>query len=179
MLYEYTSPWVGFELTSLVVIGTDCIGNYKITIHNHDCWCLQYRYFFIAGAHNLLNQKQSNPVWYHVLETVFLQLTLTGQSVQLLAIKVRVSKGEYSYNLLLTGQSAQLHATKVIVSKGEYSYSLLWLVSLLTSCYKGNCVKGRIFLQLTLTGPSAHLHATKGEYSYSLLWLDNFGVWVG
>ena len=60
-----------------------------------------------------------------MLETVFLQLTLTGQSAQLLAIKVRVSKGEYSYSLLLTGQSAQLHATKVIVSKGEYSYSLL------------------------------------------------------
>jgi len=24
---EYTSPWAGFELTTLVVIGTDCIGS--------------------------------------------------------------------------------------------------------------------------------------------------------
>ena len=24
---EYTSPWTGFELTTLVVIGTDCIGS--------------------------------------------------------------------------------------------------------------------------------------------------------
>ena len=26
-------PWVGFELTTLVVIGTDCIGNYKSNYH--------------------------------------------------------------------------------------------------------------------------------------------------
>jgi hypothetical protein len=34
MLYiEYTSPWTGFELTTLVVIGTDCIGNCKSNYH--------------------------------------------------------------------------------------------------------------------------------------------------
>jgi len=33
---EYTSPWVGFELTTLVVIGTDCIGSCKSTYHNYD-----------------------------------------------------------------------------------------------------------------------------------------------
>ena len=34
MLYiEYTSPWMGFELTTLVVIGTDCIGNCKSNYH--------------------------------------------------------------------------------------------------------------------------------------------------
>ena len=26
---EYTSQWAGFKLTTLVVIGTDCIGSYK------------------------------------------------------------------------------------------------------------------------------------------------------
>jgi hypothetical protein len=26
---EYTSPWTGFELTTLVVIGTDCTGSCK------------------------------------------------------------------------------------------------------------------------------------------------------
>ena len=30
---EYTSPWAGFELTTLVVIGTDCIGSYKSNYH--------------------------------------------------------------------------------------------------------------------------------------------------
>jgi hypothetical protein len=40
MLIEYTSPWVGFELTALtitsptcVVIGTDCIGSCKSNYH--------------------------------------------------------------------------------------------------------------------------------------------------
>ena len=30
---EYTSPRTGFELTTLVVIGTDCIGRYKSNYH--------------------------------------------------------------------------------------------------------------------------------------------------
>jgi hypothetical protein len=29
MLIKFTLPWAGFELTSLVVIGTDCIVSYK------------------------------------------------------------------------------------------------------------------------------------------------------
>jgi hypothetical protein len=29
----YISPWVGFELTTLVVICTDCIGSYKTNYH--------------------------------------------------------------------------------------------------------------------------------------------------
>jgi hypothetical protein len=33
MLYEYTSPWKGFELTYLVVIGTDCTGSCKSNYH--------------------------------------------------------------------------------------------------------------------------------------------------
>jgi hypothetical protein len=36
---EYTSPWTGFELTTLVVIGTDCIGSCKYILpydHYHD-----------------------------------------------------------------------------------------------------------------------------------------------
>jgi hypothetical protein len=37
---EYTSPWAGFELTTSVVIGTDCLGscksNYIYVPCNHD-----------------------------------------------------------------------------------------------------------------------------------------------
>jgi len=30
---EYTSPWTGFELTTLVVIGTDCTGSCRSNFH--------------------------------------------------------------------------------------------------------------------------------------------------
>ena len=30
---EYTSPWVGFQLTTFVVIGTDCTGSCKSNYH--------------------------------------------------------------------------------------------------------------------------------------------------
>jgi hypothetical protein len=33
MLYEYTSPWVGLELTTLVVLGIECIGSWKSNYH--------------------------------------------------------------------------------------------------------------------------------------------------
>ena len=30
---DYTSPWTGFELTTLVLVGTDCTGNCKSNYH--------------------------------------------------------------------------------------------------------------------------------------------------
>ena len=37
MLYRVHLAWMGFELTTLVVIGTDFIGSYKSNYHvNHD-----------------------------------------------------------------------------------------------------------------------------------------------
>jgi len=39
MLYQVHLAWAGFELTTLVMIGTDCIGSYKSNYHmitNHD-----------------------------------------------------------------------------------------------------------------------------------------------
>ena len=33
MLYRVHLVWAGFELTTLVVIGADCIGNYKFNYH--------------------------------------------------------------------------------------------------------------------------------------------------
>jgi hypothetical protein len=32
---EYTYPWTGYELTTLVVIGTDCTGNFKSNYHKN------------------------------------------------------------------------------------------------------------------------------------------------
>jgi hypothetical protein len=34
MLYRVHTTWVGFELTTLVVIGTDCIGSYISNYHS-------------------------------------------------------------------------------------------------------------------------------------------------
>ena len=39
MLYRVHPTWVGFELTTLLVLGTDCIGSNKIQLpydHDHD-----------------------------------------------------------------------------------------------------------------------------------------------
>ena len=33
MLYQVQLAWAGFELTMLVLIGTDCIGSYKSNYH--------------------------------------------------------------------------------------------------------------------------------------------------
>ena len=36
MLYRVQLAWAGFELTRLVVIGTDCIGSGKSNYHEYD-----------------------------------------------------------------------------------------------------------------------------------------------
>ena len=36
LVFEYNSPKRPFELTTLVVIGTDCIGNCKSNYHDHN-----------------------------------------------------------------------------------------------------------------------------------------------
>ena len=36
MLYRVHLAWAGFDLTTLVMIGTDCIGSYKSNYHDHD-----------------------------------------------------------------------------------------------------------------------------------------------
>ena len=33
LIYQLGLAWVGFELTTLVLIGTDCIGSYKSNYH--------------------------------------------------------------------------------------------------------------------------------------------------
>ena len=44
---EYTSPWAGFELTTLVVIGTDCTGSCKSNYHTITTW-RNWRYTCIS-----------------------------------------------------------------------------------------------------------------------------------
>jgi len=47
VLYQIHLAWVGFELTTLVLMGTDCIGSYKSNYHmimttTADTWCYPY-----------------------------------------------------------------------------------------------------------------------------------------
>jgi hypothetical protein len=48
MVYRFYLAWVGFELTTLVVIGTDCIGSCKSNYNtmtattSRTIWCLRF-----------------------------------------------------------------------------------------------------------------------------------------
>ena len=50
MFFEYTSPWAEFELTTLVVVGTDCICSCKYNYHTITATlslkmtCVNYQY---------------------------------------------------------------------------------------------------------------------------------------
>jgi hypothetical protein len=56
MLYRVHLAWVGFELTTLVVIGTDCIGSYKSNYHT----------IMTTAA----PQKSKDNVWYHTCHLI-------------------------------------------------------------------------------------------------------------
>jgi hypothetical protein len=69
---EYTFPWIGFELTTLVVIGTDCTGSCKsnyhtITTMNNEnltnnksfCWNLFQPWYSRKLGHLVLNNIHS------------------------------------------------------------------------------------------------------------------------
>jgi hypothetical protein len=51
MLHRVHPAWVGFELTTLVVIGTDCIGSYK------------YNYHMIMTITAILSKTEVNIYW--------------------------------------------------------------------------------------------------------------------
>jgi hypothetical protein len=66
---EYTSPWMGFEPTTLVVIGTDCTGSCKFNYHislqapiilQQYCFPHNYGncYTHIMSLNNVLKKKQ-------------------------------------------------------------------------------------------------------------------------
>ena len=70
--YRYTFPWIGFELTTLVVIGTDCTGSCKsnyhtITTMNNEnltnnksfCWNLFQPWYSRKLGHLVLNNIHS------------------------------------------------------------------------------------------------------------------------
>ena len=76
MLYRVHLAWAGFELTTLVVIGTDCIGSCKYDHrHDHDSpiklWCyrgwphdfIKYCFVFIYILTRKLGKYHQN-LWY-------------------------------------------------------------------------------------------------------------------
>ena len=50
---EYTSPWAGFEITNLVVIDTDCIGNFDSNYHTISTTMAPYQRRKVSGHINL------------------------------------------------------------------------------------------------------------------------------
>jgi hypothetical protein len=54
MLYRVHLPWVGFELTMLVVIGTDCIGSYNPTTIRSWPWRPRFLYIRIRNFELIL-----------------------------------------------------------------------------------------------------------------------------
>ena len=88
MLYQV---WVGFELTILVVIGTDCIGSCKSN-HDDTCWfmCRKIRYIFLTVQINrnfsiiATSTKQQN----HVIPPVLFKVQLQRSKISAIAIIV-------------------------------------------------------------------------------------------
>ena len=50
---EYTSPWSGFKLTTLMVIGTDCTGSCKSNYHT----------MMTTTASQILYNNQNDIIW--------------------------------------------------------------------------------------------------------------------
>ena len=67
---EYTSPWTGFELTTLVVVGTDCTGSCKSNYHTImattaplHIQAKDYKngiYYFFSDKHSALRSKNKD-----------------------------------------------------------------------------------------------------------------------
>ena len=59
MFIEYTSPWTGFELTTLVVMGTDCTSSCKSNYHTIMTMTSPFQwnnpYIIITFVHSIIN----------------------------------------------------------------------------------------------------------------------------
>ena len=56
---EYTSPWAGIKLTTLVVLGTDCIGSCKSNYMNHTITTtatltVDWRWWFLTNTKKII-----------------------------------------------------------------------------------------------------------------------------
>ena len=65
---EYTSPWAGFKLTTLVVIGTDCTCSLPYD-YDHDCLLIYLRVNLIIGSAYLSLTYVTS--FYHSLKSTF------------------------------------------------------------------------------------------------------------
>jgi hypothetical protein len=106
MFIEYTSPWVGFKLKTLVVIGTDCTGRCKFNYHNittttapqiesvnnrywYRCQWLATGWWFSLGS----PVSSTNKTDCHDITEILLNValsTITPPSVLLKTIRIRL-----------------------------------------------------------------------------------------
>ena len=66
--------WVGFELTSLMVIGTDCIGSYKSNYHTITTTIITAVY--IQRVNNNEEQKPGQPALYIIAFLMIYKITI-------------------------------------------------------------------------------------------------------
>ena len=69
LVYQVHLAWVGFKLTTLVVISTNCIGSYKSNFHSHDHNGHYYRQVFLIQMWSIFVQFLYVPV--HVFSFPF------------------------------------------------------------------------------------------------------------
>jgi hypothetical protein len=83
----YTSPWSGFELTTLVVIGTDCIGSCKSIYHTITATTTPKQFWLWI---QMLQLNKHGLFFYNLL--CFSFLTLENILIDILLIMLRLWK---------------------------------------------------------------------------------------
>jgi len=74
LLKEYTLPWEGFEITTLVVIGTDCIGSCNLNTIRWRPWRPQiltgYMDFTSVRTKHVLSQIKTNIIHLQFIQII-------------------------------------------------------------------------------------------------------------
>jgi hypothetical protein len=69
---EYTSPWTEFELTTSVVIDTDCIGRRKSNYHTFTTTTAHFLYWYFPSKFFIISIHYINYLRHHILCTTAL-----------------------------------------------------------------------------------------------------------
>jgi hypothetical protein len=74
---EYILPWAGFKLATLVMIGTDCIGNCKSNYHTICQWLATGCWFSPGTLVSSNNKTKCHKITEILLKVVLYTITLT------------------------------------------------------------------------------------------------------
>jgi hypothetical protein len=68
MLHRVYLAWTGFELTTLVVLGTDCIGSYNPTTMRSRSWQPLGKWYMYMYIYKYVHVQSNLPLWSPVLK---------------------------------------------------------------------------------------------------------------